>query len=146
MRISGVGLAATISLVMDQIFCFAPSIKPDIEPVVSSTKQTSMRGLAGLAAASLLLDFDALTAWLARAIRPQDKRVLAIVFISVSRRCFPAIIRSHQRWTESAAKCSPRSPCLILLRTAQKALRNARQEPQNLERPIWQRCGMLLHD
>src|SRR5438552_531415 len=29
---------------MDQIFCLAPSIRPPIEPVVSSTKQTSMRG------------------------------------------------------------------------------------------------------
>src|SRR5437867_8169844 len=66
---------------MDQIFCFAPSIKPDIEPVVSSTKQTSMRGLAGLAAASLLLDFDAPKAWLVRTIRPQDKRIFAVVFM-----------------------------------------------------------------
>src|SRR4029453_6422303 len=43
--ISGVGCALIISLAIDQIFCFAPSIKPPIEPVVSRTKQTSMRGL-----------------------------------------------------------------------------------------------------
>src|SRR5438876_8038844 len=43
-RRSGVGLALIISLAMDQIFCLAPSIKPLIEPVVSSTKQTSIRG------------------------------------------------------------------------------------------------------
>src|SRR4029077_11572826 len=42
---SGVGCALIISLAIDQIFCFAPSIKPPIEPVVSRTKQTSMRGL-----------------------------------------------------------------------------------------------------
>src|SRR6187551_485213 len=42
---SGVGRALIISLAMDQIFCFAPSIRPLIEPVVSRTKQTSMRGL-----------------------------------------------------------------------------------------------------
>src|SRR5206468_7955622 len=34
---------------MDQIFCFAPSINPPMEPVVSRTKQTSMRGfLSGI--------------------------------------------------------------------------------------------------
>src|SRR5437016_3374988 len=32
-----------MSFAIDQIFCFAPSINPPIEPVVSSTKQTSMR-------------------------------------------------------------------------------------------------------
>src|SRR3954451_22283147 len=42
---SGVGCALIISLAIDQIFCFAPSIKPPIEPVVSRTKQTSMCGL-----------------------------------------------------------------------------------------------------
>src|SRR6188474_1736514 len=42
---SGVSCALIISLAIDQTFCFAPSIKPPIEPVVSSTKQTSMRGL-----------------------------------------------------------------------------------------------------
>src|ERR1044071_10224901 len=42
---SGVGCALIISLAIDQIFWFAPSIKPPIEPVVSRTKQTSMRGL-----------------------------------------------------------------------------------------------------
>src|SRR5215470_1242484 len=42
---SGVGCALIISLAIDQIFCFAPSIKPPIEPVVSRTKQTSIRGL-----------------------------------------------------------------------------------------------------
>src|SRR5882757_1774098 len=44
---SGVGCALIISLAIDQIFCFAPSIKPPIEPVVSRTKQTSIRGLDG---------------------------------------------------------------------------------------------------
>src|SRR6476660_1075986 len=44
---SGVGLALIISLAIDQIFCFAPSINPPIEPVVSRTKQTSIRGLDG---------------------------------------------------------------------------------------------------
>src|SRR5437764_14224582 len=48
---SGVGFELIISLAIDQIFCFAPSIKPPIEPVVSRTKQTSMRGLVLLAAA-----------------------------------------------------------------------------------------------
>src|SRR5262249_30271879 len=41
---SGVGCALIISLAIDQIFCFAPSSRPPIEPVVSRTKQTSMRG------------------------------------------------------------------------------------------------------
>src|SRR6266550_1686785 len=48
---SGVGCALIISLAIDQIFCFAPSIKPPIEPVVSRTKQTSMRGLVWRAGA-----------------------------------------------------------------------------------------------
>src|SRR4029078_4268558 len=48
---SGVGFVLIISLAIDQIFCFAPSIKPPIEPVVSRTKHTSMRGLVSLAAA-----------------------------------------------------------------------------------------------
>src|SRR5437870_6191619 len=46
MRMSGVGLALVISLAIDQIFCFAPSMSPDIEPVVSSTKQTSIFALS----------------------------------------------------------------------------------------------------
>src|SRR5436853_1010336 len=45
---SGVGCALIISFAIDQIFCFAPSINPPIEPVVSRTKQTSMRGFASL--------------------------------------------------------------------------------------------------
>src|SRR4029077_6407363 len=45
---SGVCFALIISLAIDQIFCFAPSIRPPIEPVVSRTKQTSMRGFASL--------------------------------------------------------------------------------------------------
>src|SRR6267143_5196212 len=45
---SGVGFALIISLAIDQIFCLAPSIKPPIEPVVSRTKQTSIRGFASL--------------------------------------------------------------------------------------------------
>src|SRR5690348_2597648 len=34
-----------MSLAMDQIFCLAPSIRPPMEPVVSRTKQTSIRDL-----------------------------------------------------------------------------------------------------
>src|SRR5438094_1160623 len=45
---SGVGFALIISLAIDQIFCLAPSIRPPIEPVVSRTKQTSIRGFASL--------------------------------------------------------------------------------------------------
>src|SRR5438067_11666769 len=41
----GVGCALIVSLAIDQIFCFAPSIKAPSEPVVSRTKQSSMRGL-----------------------------------------------------------------------------------------------------
>src|SRR6267378_8605042 len=55
-RISGVGLVLIISLAMDQIFCLAPSINPLIDPVVSSTKQTSIRGLEVLGAPFLGLD------------------------------------------------------------------------------------------
>src|SRR5438067_8854212 len=44
----GVGCALIISFAIDQIFCFAPSIRPPIEPVVSRTKQTSIRGFASL--------------------------------------------------------------------------------------------------
>src|SRR6267143_7233120 len=83
MRISGVGLAAMISLAMDQIFCFAPSIKPDIEPVVSSTKQTSMCGLAGLVEALSSLDFDAANAWQATRMRLPARRVFVVVFMVV---------------------------------------------------------------
>src|ERR1017187_10386344 len=50
---SGAGLAVAMSLAMDQIFCFAPSISPPIEPVVSRTKQTSILGLGFFLAASL---------------------------------------------------------------------------------------------
>src|SRR6266516_6126135 len=46
MRMSGVGLALVISLAMDQIFCLAPSMRSFMEPVVSSTKQTSIFGLS----------------------------------------------------------------------------------------------------
>src|SRR5205823_1642940 len=53
----GVGCALIISLAIDQIFCFAPSIKPPIEPVVSRTKQTSMRGL-GLSVGAALANND----------------------------------------------------------------------------------------
>src|SRR5438046_1286170 len=45
-RMSGVGLALVISLAMDQIFCLAPSMRPVIDPVVSSTKQTSILGFS----------------------------------------------------------------------------------------------------
>src|SRR6266516_3494417 len=60
MRRSGVGLALVISLAIDQIFCLAPSMSPDIEPVVSSTKQTSILGLPFCSEGSLLaIPFDA---------------------------------------------------------------------------------------
>src|SRR5881396_2744662 len=59
MRMSGVGLALVISFAIDQIFCFAPSINPDIEPVVSSTKQTSIRGFATPRVAFACLDESA---------------------------------------------------------------------------------------
>src|SRR6266567_5874736 len=45
---SGVDFALIISLAIDHIFCLAPSIRPPIDPVVSRTKQTSMRGFASL--------------------------------------------------------------------------------------------------
>ena len=44
MRISGRGCPLAIWFAIDQILRFAPSIRPDIEPVVSRTKTTSMRG------------------------------------------------------------------------------------------------------
>ncbi len=47
MRTSGVGFLAMTLLAIDQIFCFAPSISPPMEPVESSTNATSTRGLAG---------------------------------------------------------------------------------------------------
>ena len=50
MRISGVGLAEIISLAMLHIFSLAPAISPPIEPVVSSTKHTSILGFCFLAA------------------------------------------------------------------------------------------------
>src|SRR6266404_4933942 len=81
MRMSGVGLALVISFAIDQIFCFAPSMRPDIEPVVSSTKQTSIFGLSCFSAdvsfASALCDTSnvhpsnpAATVFQARAINP----------------------------------------------------------------------------
>src|SRR3977135_2781505 len=48
MRISASGLLATIAVAIDQILRLAPSIRPPIEPVVSSTKATSTVGLAWL--------------------------------------------------------------------------------------------------
>src|SRR5690348_2866005 len=54
MRMSGVGLALVISFAMDQIFCLAPSMRPDMEPVVSSTKQTSIFGLSFVSEGSSL--------------------------------------------------------------------------------------------
>src|ERR1041385_7803018 len=105
-RNSGVGLALIISLAMDQIFCFAPSIRPDIEPVVSRTKQTSMRGLADLGwGFSDLSSASAVTA--NRAATPA-RRIRAVVFIG-SQSCF-----SHERWTACAAKAS-RKICSALL-------------------------------
>src|SRR5215475_2791075 len=46
MRISASGLESTIAVAIDQIFRLAPSIRPPIEPVVSSTKATSTAGFA----------------------------------------------------------------------------------------------------
>src|SRR5262245_33089534 len=46
MRRSASGLASTIAVAIDQIFRLAPSIRPPIEPVVSSTKATSTAGFA----------------------------------------------------------------------------------------------------
>ena len=43
---SASGLESTIAVAIDQIFRLAPSIRPPIEPVVSSTKATSTVGLA----------------------------------------------------------------------------------------------------
>src|SRR3978361_100214 len=46
MRISASGLESTIAVAIDQILRLAPSIKPPMEPVVSSTNATSTVGLA----------------------------------------------------------------------------------------------------
>src|ERR1700712_5332629 len=46
MRISASGLLSTIAVAIDQILRLAPSIKPPMEPVVSSTNATSTVGLA----------------------------------------------------------------------------------------------------
>src|SRR3954471_4319859 len=46
MRISASGLVSTIAVAIDQILRLAPSIRPPIEPVVSSTKATSTAGFA----------------------------------------------------------------------------------------------------
>ena len=43
---SASGLESTIAVAIDQILRLAPSIRPPIEPVVSSTKATSTVGLA----------------------------------------------------------------------------------------------------
>src|SRR5882757_4031766 len=46
MRMSASGLLSTIAVAIDQILRLAPSIKPPIDPVVSSTKATSTVGFA----------------------------------------------------------------------------------------------------
>src|SRR6185369_2948173 len=46
MRISASGLESTIAVAIDQILRLAPSSRPPIEPVVSSTKATSTAGFA----------------------------------------------------------------------------------------------------
>jgi hypothetical protein len=46
MRISGVGWPLAIWLAIDQILRLAPSRSPDMDPVVSSTKATSIVGVA----------------------------------------------------------------------------------------------------
>ena len=60
-RTSGVGFAEMMSFAMLQIFCFAPAMRPPIEPVVSRTKQTSMRCLAGFFTVSVAGDFSCAT-------------------------------------------------------------------------------------
>src|SRR5471032_85015 len=49
MRMSASGLESTIAVAIDHILRLAPSIRPPIEPVVSSTKATSTVGLAAAA-------------------------------------------------------------------------------------------------
>src|SRR6266571_2144149 len=44
---SGVGCAEAMWLAIDQIFCLAPRMRPDMLPVVSRTKTTSTLGLGG---------------------------------------------------------------------------------------------------
>ncbi len=71
---SGVGWPLAIWFAIDQILRLAPSMRPDMEPVVSSTKATSMRGgfaatgamsgVAGAASAGALRPF----AWATRAV------------------------------------------------------------------------------
>src|SRR6185295_13326266 len=46
MRMSASGLESTMAVAIDQILRLAPSIRPPIEPVVSSTNATSTAGLA----------------------------------------------------------------------------------------------------
>src|SRR5450432_1659259 len=46
MRMSASGLLSTIAVAIDQILRLAPSIRPPIEPVVSSTNATSTVGFA----------------------------------------------------------------------------------------------------
>src|SRR5882757_378790 len=46
MRMSASGLESTMAVAIDQILRLAPSIRPPIEPVVSSTNATSTVGLA----------------------------------------------------------------------------------------------------
>src|SRR6185369_1155296 len=46
MRMSASGLESTIAVAIDQILRLAPSSRPPIEPVVSSTNATSTAGFA----------------------------------------------------------------------------------------------------
>src|SRR5436305_1213123 len=46
MRMSALGLESTIAVAIDQILRLAPSSRPPIEPVVSSTNATSTAGFA----------------------------------------------------------------------------------------------------
>lgn len=46
MRTSGVGFLETMLFAIAQIFCFAPSISPPMDPVESRTNATSTRGRA----------------------------------------------------------------------------------------------------
>ena len=73
---SGAGERATIALAIDQIFCFAPSMRPPMEPVESSTKATSTRGRA---AAALAMVTEAAMASAATTTRMRIPRLLMVL-------------------------------------------------------------------
>ena len=63
MRSSGRGSPDASRLAIAQIFCFAPSSRPDMLPVVSSTNTTSIRGraFAGFTATAVVTGAAAVT-------------------------------------------------------------------------------------